>query len=87
LIFFQFFPFPSGGGMAIFFQNLKQTFLIQISKTIFSRCFHFKFSLWHKCFFLDPRLPNLLIDCKNYIVTLIKNNHILYTTTWWYDPP
>jgi hypothetical protein len=37
--------------MAIFFQNSKTKISIQISKMIFSKIFHFKFSLWHKQIF------------------------------------
>jgi hypothetical protein len=85
------FSFHSGG-TAIFFSNFKnniflQNFLFQNSKKnqfkiqnqFFFKIFHFKFSLWHKRFFLCPRLPNLLKDCKNYLFTLFQNSHILNT--------
>jgi hypothetical protein len=39
---------------------------------IFSQIVSFQISLWHKWFFLDTRLPNLLEDCKYYLITFIK---------------
>jgi hypothetical protein len=75
--------FPSGD-MAIFFQ-ISSISLWQYDH-FFSKFknkkfkfknenvqFVFKFFLWHKrIFFLDPRLLNLLKDCKNYLFTLTK---------------
>jgi hypothetical protein len=70
--FVQFFPFPSGG-MAQCFKIQKQKKSIQISKNnFFQFVFHFKFSLWHKYFFLDLRLTNLSKTVKIIYLLFIK---------------
>jgi hypothetical protein len=73
--------------MAIFFKIQKQKNSIQISKIFFSKFFISNFPYDINEFFLSPRLPNLVKDYKNYLFTLIKNSHILHSTTWWYGLP
>jgi hypothetical protein len=79
LIFFQIFPFPSSGMAKLFSRFKNKNFQFKFQKQFFFQNFQFKFSLWYKQFFLGPRLPNLLKDCKNYLFTLTKNS--LHTTT------
>jgi hypothetical protein len=63
-----------------FFKIRKQKFQFKFQKWFFSKFFILIFSCGINEFFLDPRLPNLLKDCKNYLFTLTKNSHILHTT-------
>jgi hypothetical protein len=72
--FCQKFPFPSGGMAICFFKIQKQKFLIQISKP---KILISNFPCGINEFFLGLRLSNLLKDCKNYLVILMKNSHIL----------
>jgi hypothetical protein len=74
---FQFFPFPfvEWPNFSKFKnQNFNSNFRNKKNKF-----FSFQIFLWHKRFFLGPRLPNLLKDCENYRFTLTKNSYILHT--------
>jgi hypothetical protein len=67
-IFFNFSLFPLVVWPIVFFSKFKKKFQFKFQKCIFFS----KFSLWHKQFFSQPRLPILLKHCKNYLFTLKK---------------
>jgi hypothetical protein len=83
IVFFSFFHFL----WPFFFKNQKQKFQFKFQNWFFSKIFISNFPYDINKFFLSPKLPNLLKECKNYIFTLTKNSLILHTTTWWYGLP
>jgi hypothetical protein len=60
--FVQFFHFLWWYGQFFFKIQKQKISILQKMKNF--QFFPFKFSLWHKRFFLGLRLPNLLKDCK-----------------------
>jgi hypothetical protein len=59
----------------IFFKIRKQNFQFKFQKRFFKNLSIPKFSCGINDFFLGPRSPNLLKDCKNYLFTLKKSLH------------